>query len=63
MFHDILLWFMMFYDVSQVLHVFHDVLGTMFNNVLCLASRATIGDRAAADCLRPQGSGQRHRDR
>ena len=24
----------------------------MFNNGLCLASRATIGDRAAADCLR-----------
>ena len=24
----------------------------MFNNVLCLASRATIGDRAAADRLR-----------
>ena len=24
----------------------------MFNNVLCLVSRATIGDRAAADRLR-----------
>ena len=39
------LWFTMFYGVSQCF--------TMFNNVLlCLASRATIGDGAATDRLR-----------
>ena len=50
-----------FHDVSQCFKyfmMFHNVLSiswcfTMFNNVLwCLASRATIGDRAATDRLR-----------
>ena len=41
----------------NVLHLFHDVLLCLtFNNVLCLASRATIGDRAAADRLRDRGN-------
>ena len=46
----------MFYDVSQCFTCVSWCF-TTFNNVLwCLASRATIGDRAAADRLRDRDS-------
>ena len=57
--------FMMFHNVLKVFHdlllMVHNVLRSitmfymcfmMFNNVLCLASRRTIGDRTAVDRLR-----------
>ena len=53
-FHDVLL---VAHDVLKVVHnvsqCFTCISGcfTMFNNILCLASRATIGDRAADDRL------------
>ena len=53
-FDDVLL---LFHNIIQCITMFY-MCFIMFYYVLCLASRATIGDRAAADCLRDRDNAQ-----